>query len=178
MALAVTIINFKNTTRKMKKIVLMLIVALMGTMVTNAQPPRRHNMDPQQMVEKRVERLDKALGLTAEQKAEITKIYTLEMEAMSKDMPARDNKSEKPDEAVMKAHHEKMKAEREATNAKVASLLTPEQAAKFAEMKDHKGKRGHGKRHDRWSEGEHGHKKANQQRNDCCKRNSAEKTEK
>ena len=152
----------------MKKIVLMMIVALMGTMMTNAQPPRRHNMDPQRMVEQRVERLDKALGLTSEQKAEITKLYTLEMEAMSKDMPARNDKSERPDEAVMKAHHEKMKAQREATDSKIESLLTPEQAAKFAELKEHKGMRGHGKRHEGRPDGMRGHKKGHPQGGDCC----------
>ena len=57
----------------MKKIVLALTVALLGTIVMNAQPPRRHDMSPEQMVEKRVERLDRALSLTAEQKAAITK---------------------------------------------------------------------------------------------------------
>ena len=68
----------------MKKIVLILTVALMGITVMNAQPPRRHEMNPEQMVAKRVERLDKALSLTEEQKAEITKIYTEEMQAMPK----------------------------------------------------------------------------------------------
>ena len=57
----------------MKKIVLALIVTLMGTIVMNAQPPRRPDMNPEQMVEMRVERLDKELSLTAEQKAEIVK---------------------------------------------------------------------------------------------------------
>ena len=153
----------------------MMIVALMGTMMTNAQPPRRHDMDPQRMVEQRVERLDKALGLTSEQKAEITKLYTLEMESMSKEMPARGDRSEKPDEAVMKAHHEKMKAQREATDSKIASLLTPEQAAKFAQLKEHKGKRGHGKQHGRWSEGKQDHNKAGKQRHEGCKSEKAEK---
>ena len=155
----------------MKKIVLMMIVALMGTMMTNAQPPRRHDMDPQRMVEQRVEHLDKALSLTSEQKAEITKLYTLEMEAMSKEMPARNDKSERPDEATMKAHHEKMKAQREATDSKIESLLTPKQAAKFAEFKEHQGKRGHDKRHEGRPDGMRGHKKAHKKCGDCCGNN-------
>ena len=169
MALGVTIINFQKHHFKMKKIVLMLIVALMGTMMTNAQPPRRHNMDPQRMVEKRVERLDKALGLTAEQKAEITKLYTLEMEAMSKDRAARKEKGDKPDEAVMQANREKMKAQHEATDAKIESLLTPEQAKKFAQIKEQRGKRGHGKRHDGRPEGKQCHKRGAKAAGDCCK---------
>ena len=129
----------------MKKIVLALIVALMGTIVMNAQPPRRPDMNPEQMVEKRIERLDRELSLTAEQKAEITKIYTEEFKARSKDKPdmsAMKERGEKPDEAMMKARQEQMKAERDAVNAKIEALLTPEQAAKFAQMKQHEGKRG------------------------------------
>ena len=128
----------------MKKIVLALIVALMGTIVMNAQPPRRPDMNPEQMVEKRIERLDRMLSLTAEQKAEIAKIYTEEFKARSKDKPAMGamkERGEKPDEATMKARLEQMKAERDAVNAKIEALLTPEQAAKFAEMKQHEGKR-------------------------------------
>lgn len=128
----------------MKKIVLALIVALMGTTVMNAQQHRRHEMTPEQMVAKRIERLDKALSLTEEQKAEITKIYTEEMKAMPKDRPAKMERGQQPDEAAMKARHEAMKARRDATNASIESLLTPEQAAKFAEIKTHQGKRGHG----------------------------------
>ena len=54
----------------MKKIVLVLAIALMGIAV-NAQSPRHHNGDgnPEQMVERRVERLDKALQLIAEDAA-------------------------------------------------------------------------------------------------------------
>ena len=130
----------------MKKIVLVLMIALMGTIVTNAQPQRRHG-NPEQMVKQRVERMEKALNLTEAQKAEITKIYTAEMESMAKERPAKPEKGQKPDEAKMKAMHEKMKAQREATNAKIEALLTPEQATKFAELKKHEGKRGHGKKH-------------------------------
>ncbi len=148
----------------MKKIVLMLVVALMGTLVTNAQPPRRHDMDPQRMVEQRVERLDKALSLSAEQKAEITKIYSEEMEAMKKDRAARKDKGEKPDESIMQTKRQQMQAQREATDAKVESLLTPEQAAKFAQMKKKQGHQGHGNRHDGRQDG----KRAPRHDGGCC----------
>ena len=153
----------------MKKIVLMMIVALMmGTMVTNAQPQHRQHRDPQRMVQQRVERLDKALGLTDEQKAEITKVYTQEMEAMSKDVPAQMSNGEKFSEEAMKAKREKMSAQRQATNAKIESLLTPEQAAKFAQFRDQQGKRGHDKQHDRRSDAKHGPKKGLAQDGNCC----------
>ncbi len=152
----------------MKKIVLVLAIALMG-IVVNAKPPRHHGHHglPQQMIEKRIERLEKALGLTEAQKTEITKIYTTEMEAMSKNRPeraAQDGKREKPDQEAMKARHEKMEAQRAATDAKIEALLTPEQAAKFAELKKRQqAKRGEGPRHD----GKKGFKKG-QKMNGCC----------
>ncbi|MBR4828339.1 MAG: Spy/CpxP family protein refolding chaperone [Muribaculaceae bacterium] len=130
----------------MKKIVLVLITALMGAFVTNAQPARHHG-NPEQMMKERIERLSKALDLTDAQNAEIAKIYSQEMEAMAKERPEKPGQGERPDEAMMKAHHEKMKAQREATDAKIEALLTPEQAAKYAEMKNNEGKRGHGKKH-------------------------------
>ena len=141
----------------MKKIVFVLTIALMGTMVTNAQPQRHHaprggHGSSEQMIEKRVGMLDEALSLTEEQKAEITKIYTAEAEAMSKERPARvenGEKREKPDEAAMKARREKMEAQHAATDAKIEALLTPEQLAKYAEVKKRGNRRGHDKRHDR-----------------------------
>ena len=141
----------------MKKIVLVLTLALLGSVVTNAQPPRRPDMDPKQMIEKRVERLDKELTLTETQKAEITKIYTEEMEAMHKDMSAKRDHGSAPDEATMKAQQEKMQARHQATESKIESLLTPDQAAKFAEMKKHEGKRG--ERRDARPDGRRGHGK-------------------
>ena len=130
----------------MKKIVLVLMIALMGTIVTNAQPQRHHG-NPEQMINQRVERLEKALNLTEAQKAEITKIFAAEMETMAKERPEMPGQGERPDEAMMKARHEKMKAQREATDAKIEALLTPEQVAKYAELKQHEGERGHGKKH-------------------------------
>ncbi len=136
----------------MKKIVLVLMIALMG-IVVNAQPPRQHrgHGDPAQMVERRVEHLAKFLDLTEDQKAEVTKIYSMEAEAMKKEhqqIAADGTKPERPDESVMKARREQMKARRAETDAKVEALLTPEQAAKFAQFKDHKGRMGKGDRHE------------------------------
>ena len=152
----------------MKKIVLILMVALLGTFVMNAQPPRRHDMNPEQMVEKRVERLEKMLGLTADQKAEITRIYTEEMKAMQNDRPVKMDKGEKPDEEAMQSLRDQMKARREASDAKIEALLTPEQAAKFAEMKNEQGKRGPRHGHDMDHKGHKGHKKGPKHDGGCC----------
>lgn len=124
----------------MKKIVLALIVVLMGTIAVNAQP-RRANMSPEQILKLRVDRLDKALTLTEEQKAEITKIYSEEMESVEKDNAAFNKRGENPDETTIKARKEHAKAKREATDAKIEALLTPEQVAKYAQMKQRTGQR-------------------------------------
>ena len=124
----------------MKKIVLALIVVLMGTIAVNAQP-RRANMSPEQILKLRVDRLDKALTLTEEQKAEITKIYSEEMESVEKDNAAFNKRGENPDEVTIKARKEHAKAKREATDAKIEALLTPEQVAKYAQMKQRTGQR-------------------------------------
>jgi Spy/CpxP family protein refolding chaperone len=57
-----------------------------------------------------------------------------------------------------------MQAQREATDAKVESLLTPEQAAKFAHMKKKQGHQGHGNRHDGRQDG----KRAPRHDGGCC----------
>jgi len=95
------------------------------------------------MVEKRVERLDKELSLTEEQKVEITKIYTEEMETMRKSKASRDENAGQMDDAEKKSRHEQMENQRKEINARIEALLTPEQAQKFAQMKEHKGRRGH-----------------------------------
>ena len=129
----------------MKKIVLALAVALLGTVVMNAQPPHR-SMDKGQMLEKRVERLEKELNLTPEQKAEILRIYTEEMESMQQAAPSRDQRFEPGDDDARKARHEQMQKQRQETNAKIEALLTPEQAEKFAQIQNRDGHRGHGPR--------------------------------
>lgn len=134
----------------MKKIVLVMIVALMG-IAMNAQQPRHHkdHGSPEQMVERRVEKLAKVLELTEVQKAEVSKIYSQEMETMKQEhrsMSPEGQQQARPDESARKARHEQMKARRAETDAKIEALLTPEQATKFAEFKQHRGERGH--RHD------------------------------
>jgi len=141
----------------MKKIVLSLAVALMGITMMNAQPPQggprgeRPDMDPNKMVEHRVDQLDQVVGLSETQKTEITRIYKDEMEAMKKEAPSCEkketNKGENPDEAAMKAHGEKMKAQHEATEAKVQAVLNADQQAKYSEFKQNHPQHGghHGK---------------------------------
>lgn len=133
---------------KMKKIVLAMVVALMGTIVMNAQPPCRPDMSSEQMMEKRVERLDKQLGLTEQQKVEVARIYAEEMKTMQKmKAVAMEPKNATPDRARRTANREKMRDQHKATDAKIKALLTPEQAAKYDQLKKEQGKRRHGKGH-------------------------------
>ena len=156
----------------MKKIVFALTLALLGTIAVNAQQPRRHAMNPEQMVEKRIERLDKALNLTDQQKAEIAKIYSEEMIAMHKDRPSKAEDGEESVQMSRKDRQQMMRAQREATDAKIESLLTPEQVTKFAELKKHESERGHAKGHKgpRNAEGKKGPRDGC--KDDCtCKKN-------
>ena len=106
---------------------------------------------PEKMIEMRVERLDKALNLTAEQKRAITDLYKQEFEARKaqRDM-TKDDKKERPSKEQMEARMEQMKAQRDATDAQVEKLLTSEQQAKFAQFKQQEAKHmkgGHGHKH-------------------------------
>lgn len=162
----------------MKKIVLMMMITLMGSMIMNAQAQRHHGQrghhgTPDQMIEKRVAKLTGALSLTDAQKAEITKIYAEEMESMKQARPEKvdkDKRQGRPDEETKRAHFEKMKAQRQATDARIEALLTPEQVAKYAKIKESRGKQKMGKRHD----GKRGDKmkrapKGDGTRDKCCK---------
>ncbi|MBR1552287.1 MAG: hypothetical protein IJ632_08235 [Muribaculaceae bacterium] len=158
----------------MKKIVLTLMVALMATAMMNAQGHRHHGgqremRSPEKMIEMRVERLDKALNLTAEQKRAITDLYKQEFEARkAQGEMNKDSKKERPSK-------EQMKAQRDATDAQVEKLLTGEQQAKFAQFKQEEAKHmkgGHGPKHHGAKGGQDGgccakDKKAD---GDCCKK--------
>ena len=140
----------------MKKIVMTLMVALMATAMMNAQGHRHHGgqremRSPEKMIEMRVERLDKALNLTAEQKRAITDLYKQEFEARkAQGKMNQDGKKERPSKEQMEARMEQMKAQRDATDAQVEKLLTSEQQAKFAQFKQQETKHmkgGHGHKH-------------------------------
>lgn len=135
--------QFQNTTimKQVKKIVLVMTVVLLGSIVMSAQPQRHGSKDPARMAQRRVERLDRQLNLTDEQKREIANILIEEMQSM----PAQS--SERVDEATMKSRREQMQSRRAQTDARIEALLTPEQAAKYAEVKRHEGPDGHRKHH-------------------------------
>lgn len=142
----------------MKKIVLVLLVALMGTTMMTAQPPRGAGM-----VRDRVAHLEKELSLTKEQKAQITQILKDGMSQMEVDRPQL-KEGEKPDQADMASFRERFMKQQAEMNAQIEKVLTPEQLTKFQQLKKeeqsnegprggrgpkdrHHGKRPHGDRH-------------------------------
>ncbi|MBL0057941.1 MAG: hypothetical protein IPP35_02215 [Elusimicrobia bacterium] len=80
-------------------------------------------MDPSshkaEMIDGRVDQMAKALSLTADQKAKVKAVLESDWEAKL---------------AQMKEMGEKMKAMKEASDAKIKALLNPDQQAKFDKM--------------------------------------------
>ena len=151
----------------MKKLIMMALMAAMTTAMsaqTDFQGPRmmhqqRKQMTKEEMVAKRVERMDKELKLTDKQKKEITAILNEDF----KDMPSAEQ---------LKAKREER---REATNKKIADVLTPEQQEKFKNMKQHRGGKGHGPHHNMYKDFRKGdccQKKPDccEKKKDCCKK--------
>lgn len=121
----------------MKKVLLAALMMAM-TIGANAQDDnsgrrQRPQMNRQQMVEFRIERMTKELSLSTEQQAKIKEILTDEM----KDMPERGEmrQGEQPSKEKM----EQMKAKREETNKKIEALLNDEQKTKYKEMNSRRG---------------------------------------
>ena len=118
----------------MKKTILLALMVVVATTAVTAQEfekqDKRRGAGPEKRVEKQMKRLDKKLNLTDEQKQILTHYYG----------------------EFYKAQHERMeqmrkqeKEEREALNGKINSILTDEQKAKFAQMKE--------KEKEAWKEG-------------------------
>lgn len=129
--------------KKMRMILTLAIVALMSmTMSAQRHKGLRGDMSPEKRVEQRADRLAKDLSLTDKQRAEIKQILNDEAEQMRANRPEGEGKR---DRAHGKEMMEKMKAQREATDAKIAAVLTPEQQAKYEEMKANRPERPQGR---------------------------------
>ena len=151
----------------MKKIVIVLLVALMGTTVMNAQPPRSAGM-----VQDRVAHLDKELSLTQEQKAQITEILKEGMSKMKIDRPQM-KEGEMPNEADKASFRERFQQQQAAIDAQIEKVLTPEQFQKYTQLRkeEPKGERpqGHGPKGRHHGERPHGdHHKMAPKDGGCC----------
>lgn len=139
----------------MKKTLMTMLIALCVAIGLQAQDDscnrgghKGHggNMDPAKMVEMRVNRLSEELSLTADQRVAITEILTKDAQVRKAAMPQKGEKmaqGEKPSREQMKSRREQMKAHQDAVNAQVEQVLTAEQKAKFAKIKDLRPHRGH-----------------------------------
>lgn len=107
------------------KVFIALLAFSVGAAVSvNAQEKKgRGAMNP----DAQVERIDQAVGLTADQKAKIKEIYTKNMEK-ARDASPEDRR------AIMQGQRDQVRA-----------VLTPEQQKKFDEMPQGKGGKGGGK---------------------------------
>lgn len=158
----------------MKKIVLVLMVALMGTVVMNAQPPRGAGM----MVKDRVEQLTQVLGLDEIQQAKVADIIQegakqMNSDRMSKADVEKADKTDKTDKVDRQSRHERMRSLHAAIDARIAEVLTPEQQEKFKQFRQEEMKRE--------GRGSFGPKDRRQHqkpmkspKEDCCKDNKSE----
>lgn len=163
----------------MKKTMILLATALIMAFAAQAQETNasRHerghgrDMDPKKAVEMRMDKLEKALSLTADQREAITEIYMQQAREMKAKMDARKNEGKigKPDKAEREARHEQMFKRQQETDAKVEALLNAEQKARFAELKQHRHKdRG---MHKKMNGG------ANGKDSDCCDKDNQKKSQ-
>lgn len=115
----------------MKKLVLMLAIALGTTAVAQEKKMDRKMMSP----EAKVEKMAKELDLTAEQQVKIKEIYAKKKETMkAHKLDRRLDKKEvdqKVDKAKMKEVFAKRKEDREQFDKEIKSILTPEQIEKY-----------------------------------------------
>jgi len=119
----------------MKRIALVLIVALMSTMAMNAQP--QHGAG---MAQNRLEQLDKALGLSSDQKAQVSKILKDGMSQMRNERLSKKD-GEKNDQADRQSRRERIEKQRSAIDAQINNVLTPEQRKKFEQFRKEEHKR-------------------------------------
>ena len=106
----------------MKKTLLLALMAIVATSSIGAQENQdRRGPDPEKRIERQVKRLDKKLKLTEEQKLQLKEYYT---------------EFDKLQQARMEQIRMQEKRERDALDNKIQSILTDEQKAKFAEMKE------------------------------------------
>ena len=121
----------------MKKTLLLALMAVFATTAVTAQDMEqrddRRGMDPEKRIEKQVGRLDKKLKLTDEQKQQLKEYY---------------GEFDKAQMARMEQVRLQEKKDREALDGKINSILTEEQKAKYAEMKE--------KDKEMWKEGRKG----------------------
>jgi protein CpxP len=111
----------------MKKIILSLAIAVSAITAGYAQTTDRKPVDPTQRAERVASQLQQKLSLTDVQKAEV---YKIEVEKLKKQADWRKERSKE-----MKKVSEARKAEMQASEEKLAKVLTADQKVKYESMK-------------------------------------------
>lgn len=100
----------------MRKVVLMAVVLMASIMTVTAQQRQRNDKNPQQRLEKQIERLDEKLNLTDEQAKQVKAIYEEFYKQQS-------------------SSREACRSQRKEMNDKIESLLTEEQKKIYESIK-------------------------------------------
>lgn|GEM_PF-2555558 len=118
---------------KSMNVKLNIALLLLTSVVINAsaQPEPGPRASKEQMLAQRLEKIDTAVKLNAEQKAKIKTILEEEMTTMEKNMIARRQEGKPQDFEKMKAEMDKV---RESANAKIKAVLTDKQQAAYTKF--------------------------------------------
>jgi Spy/CpxP family protein refolding chaperone len=118
----------------MKKVLVFALMVMLGLGAAFAQQQR----DPAQMLQRQVDRMKEALSLTDAQVAKITPILK---DAQEKQAAARAKAREAGQTFDRDKFMADMKKSNEEIDAKIKSILTPDQVTKLAEMRKQQAER-------------------------------------
>ena len=122
-----------------RRIIGLIAIALIGSMtILSAQRGQKQKVTPEERAAKQTERLTQDLGLSP---AQAEQVHALHLAQAEEKAAARANGTKKGKSG--KKGKGKNKAAREAFNAEMQSILTPEQ---FATLKKGKGRKGKGRK--------------------------------
>jgi protein CpxP len=113
------------------------------------QDRMKQKLSPEEKARKDAGRAEKELGLNSDQKA---RWETASLERTRANQPLREKMNGSTTPAERKALRDQMKTNHQKYNETVTALLTPDQKARYEQMKkerkeSHKGKKGQGPRH-------------------------------
>ena len=134
----------------MEKIVFLMVTLLMtaGMAMAQGQGPRGRKgeqQDPKVQAERRTERMVKALSLTDAQKQQVLELNLAEAEKRAECKPTKPategEKPAKPTAEEREKRRQEMETQRTAYDAKLKTILTPEQYTNYTEQKANRDKK-------------------------------------
>lgn len=133
----------KSTKKQIQTLALLAMSLVFSITVANAQPNGERGPRPipdETQIEKKVERMEKELALTKDQKEKISELFTAHFDQMK-----AEREKVKPQMEQMRAKNEELRKELETS---IIAQLTPEQAKKFEEFNKKRGeKKPNGRQH-------------------------------